>query len=75
MYDWQYLHSPNHPVFVYADDAGVVTTVRMAQLVRAVHRAGRRRRGKPLLTNAVSTLGTLGVGAAMMWYGLSEMSL
>ena len=41
MYDWQHLHSPNHPVFVYADDAGVVTTVRMAELVRAVHRAGR----------------------------------
>jgi len=35
----------------------------------------RRRRVAPLVTNTLSTIGTLGVGAAMMWYGLSEMNI
>jgi hypothetical protein len=35
----------------------------------------RRRRLAPLVTNTIHTIGTLGVGAAMMWYGLSELNL
>ena len=30
IFDWQYEHSPEHPVFQYADDAGHVTVLRMA---------------------------------------------
>ena len=41
IFDWQYEHSPEHPVFQYADDAGHVTVLRMAEVVRAIHRAAR----------------------------------
>ncbi|CAL1699334.1 unnamed protein product [Somion occarium] len=41
IYDWHLEHSPNHPLFVYADDAGIATTIYWPEAVRAVHRAGR----------------------------------
>ena len=41
IFDWQYEHSPDQPVFRYTDDAGNNTIVRMAEVVRAIHRAAR----------------------------------
>ena len=41
MYDWHYDHSPEHPVFEYAEDDGSITTIRMKEVVPAIHRAGR----------------------------------
>lgn len=40
MWDWHYENSPNHPVFVFADDVGSLTTLRIRDVVPAVHRAG-----------------------------------
>ena len=40
LYDWHYENSPDHPLFIYSDDDGEVTTIKWPQAVRAVHRAG-----------------------------------
>ena len=39
--DWQYIHSPNHPVFVYPGNDDVLVTVTWKETVRAIHRFGR----------------------------------
>lgn len=60
LYDWHYKNSPNHPVFEYADDDGKITTIRMSQVVPAIHRGARlvraafeartpNRSGKPVI--------------------------
>ncbi|KAK7689664.1 hypothetical protein QCA50_007459 [Cerrena zonata] len=40
IYDWNLKHSPTHPLFEYADEDGVITTLTWAQVVRGVHHAG-----------------------------------
>ncbi|KAI0343217.1 acetyl-CoA synthetase-like protein [Trametopsis cervina] len=40
MQDWHYIHSPEHPVFIYANDDGHITTIKWAEVTRAIHRTG-----------------------------------
>lgn len=42
IYDWHYNHNPNHPVFVYADSSGSVSSHSFADVVPAAHRAARQ---------------------------------
>ncbi|KAI9459306.1 acetyl-CoA synthetase-like protein [Russula earlei] len=39
LYDWQYLNSPNHPLFVFEDDPGKIRTITWAEAVHGIHRA------------------------------------
>lgn len=39
LYDWQYKHSPNHPLFVFEDKPGVVRTIRYREAGEAMNRA------------------------------------
>lgn len=41
IYDWHYENSPDHPLFVYADDSGRSTTITWKDVVRATHKLGR----------------------------------
>ncbi|KAJ3532133.1 hypothetical protein NM688_g7469 [Phlebia brevispora] len=41
MFDWHLKNSPEHPLFIYSDDDGNTTTIKWADAVKAVHRAGR----------------------------------
>ncbi|THH28009.1 hypothetical protein EUX98_g6169 [Antrodiella citrinella] len=41
LYDWHLEHTPNHPIFVYADDEGKEKLMYWPEASRAVHRAGR----------------------------------
>lgn len=41
LFDWHYEHSPDHPVFQYANDDGSITTLTMSRVAPAIHRAGR----------------------------------
>lgn len=41
LYDWHLHNTPNHPLFVYSDEAGKDHTILWPEAVRAVHRAGR----------------------------------
>lgn len=41
IYDWHYHHTPDHPLFVFADDDGDNHTILWPQAVRAIHEAGR----------------------------------
>lgn len=41
IYDWHSEHSPAHPLFQYLDDDGSIRTIKWAEAVRAIHRAGR----------------------------------
>ena len=41
IYDWHYEHSPEHPVFEYADDDGKVHILKMKDIVPAIHRGAR----------------------------------
>ena len=40
MWDWHYENSPDHPLFVYSDDAGNLSTLYMKDVIPVVHRAG-----------------------------------
>ena len=40
LYDWQYDHSPNHPIFVYQNIDHSVKTITYSEAVPAMHRAG-----------------------------------
>ena len=42
LYDWHQIHTPNHPLFEYADDFGVVHVLLWPEVVQAIHRAARR---------------------------------
>ncbi|KAI0062574.1 acetyl-CoA synthetase-like protein [Artomyces pyxidatus] len=39
LYDWQYEHSPDHPLFLYDDVPGKVRTIAWSEAVRAIHNA------------------------------------
>ena len=39
LYDWHHKNSPTHPLFVYEDGPGEVTTIAWAEVVRGIHRA------------------------------------
>lgn len=41
LFDWHYEHSPDHPVFQYANDDGSIATLAMSRVAPAIHRAGR----------------------------------
>lgn len=43
LYDWHYLHSPNHPVYVFPEqiDSGINRSIYWRELVPAIHRAGK----------------------------------
>ncbi|KAH8099950.1 acetyl-CoA synthetase-like protein [Cristinia sonorae] len=41
IYDWHMENSPNHPLFVYADDDGTEEIILWPDAVRAAHRAGK----------------------------------
>ena len=41
IYDWHYHNTPDHPLFVFADEADENHTILWPQAVRAVHEAGR----------------------------------
>lgn len=40
-YDWHCINSPEHPLFIYADENGLATTIYWPEATKAVHRAGR----------------------------------
>lgn len=42
MYDWHLKNSPDHPIFVYSDEDGATSTIKIEEAVKAMHRAGRR---------------------------------
>ena len=42
LYDWHLQNTPEHPLFVFADDSGQNHTILWPEVVRAVHGAGRR---------------------------------
>src|ERR1700743_2036418 len=41
IYDWHYINSPNHPLFVYSDDLDNVQTIVFYEAVRAIHKVAR----------------------------------
>ena len=41
LYDWHYENSPHHPLFIYSDEDGSVSTIYWPEATKAVHRAGR----------------------------------
>ena len=41
IYDWHYHNTPDHPLFVFADEANDNNFILWPQAVRAVHEAGR----------------------------------
>ena len=42
MYDWHLENSPEHPLFVHSAEDGMTGTIKMAEAVKAMHRAGRK---------------------------------
>ncbi|KIY54025.1 acetyl-CoA synthetase-like protein [Fistulina hepatica ATCC 64428] len=41
LFDWHFEHNPEHPVFVYRDDDGILQILRHKNVVPAMHAAGR----------------------------------
>lgn len=41
LYDWQYEHSPDHPLFVFQESTGRKRTITWGEAVPAIHRATR----------------------------------
>ena len=41
LYDWNYEHSPEHPVFEYLEDDGSITSLRYRDVIPAIHRGAR----------------------------------
>lgn len=40
IYDWQAEHSPDHPLFEFAEDEGTIQTITWKEANKGVHRAG-----------------------------------
>ncbi|KAI0318669.1 acetyl-CoA synthetase-like protein [Amylostereum chailletii] len=72
LYDWQYDHSPRHPLFHYEESPGKVRTIRWAEATRAIHRAAHfaascaspaqvqdAREGRPIVVATLATTDTI----------------
>ena len=49
LYDWQGIHSPDHPLFVFEESPGIHRTIKWAEAMKGVRRATR------ILRNAVKS--------------------
>ena len=65
IYDWHYHNTPDHPLFVFADEADENHTILWPQVVRAVHEAGRIVRSRVPRDDKLSSASVVAIVAAV----------
>jgi acyl-CoA synthetase (AMP-forming)/AMP-acid ligase II len=72
MVDWHAKHSPNHPLFGYADEEGSATTILWSESARAIHRAGRHTLSKLVPSAGRSTVAILAACGLCLMHPLGQ---
>ena len=65
IYDWHYHNTPDHPLFVFADEADENHTILWPQVVRAAHEAGRIVRSRVPRDDKLSSAPVVAIVAAV----------
>lgn len=76
IYDWHYINSPEHPLFVYSDSQGEVKSILWPEAVRGVHTAARtvrarvpmaKQEGGPRIVGILAASGTFSFSCSSEW--------